>query len=59
MNLVSPRYGLYGGFFPSSGGFRENVSIYSPPAHFFKVEISSLTLIPLFRPGSVHSGFAS
>ena len=26
---------------------------------FFKVEISSHTLIPLFRPGSVHSGSAS
>ena len=26
---------------------------------FFQVEISSLTLIPLFRPGSVHSGSAS
>ena len=25
----------------------------------FKVEISSRTLIPLFRPGSVHSGSAS
>ena len=25
---------------------------------FFKVEISSRTLIPLFRPGSVHSGYA-
>ena len=26
---------------------------------FFKVEISSGTLIPLFRPGSAHSGSAS
>ena len=26
---------------------------------FFKVEISSCTLIPLFRPGSIHSGSAS
>ena len=26
---------------------------------FFKVEISSCTLVPLFRPGSVHSGSAS
>ena len=26
---------------------------------FFKVEIRSRTLIPLFRPGSVHSGSAS
>ena len=26
---------------------------------FFKVEISSCTLIPIFRPGSVHSGSAT
>ena len=25
----------------------------------FEVEVSSRALIPLFRPGSVHSGFAS
>ena len=32
---------------------------HSPPAlFFFYVEISSRTLIPLFRPGSVHSGSA-
>ena len=30
-----------------------------PPALFFKVVISSRTLIPLFKPGSVHSGSAS
>ena len=30
-----------------------------PPALFFEVEISSHTLISLFRPGSVHSGSAS
>ena len=39
-------------------------TIHSPPAlflfsFFFKVEISSRTLIPFFRPGSVHSGSAS
>ena len=35
-------------------------SIRSPPApFFFKVEISSRTLIQLFRPKSVHSGSAS
>ena len=35
--------------------------IHSPPAlfFFFKVEISSRTLIPLFRPRSVRSGSAS
>ena len=32
---------------------------YSPSTLFFKVEISSRTLIPLFRPGSVHGGSAS
>ena len=34
---------------------------HSFPAHvfFFKVEISSRTIIPLFMPGSVHSGSAS
>ena len=35
----------------------------SPPGlfllFFFKVEISMRTLIPLFTPGSVHSGSAS
>ena len=36
-------------------------TIHSPPAFFFffKVEISSRTLIPLFRPRSVHGGSAS
>ena len=37
-------------------------TIQSPPAFFkffFKVEISSHTLSPLFRPESVHSGSAS
>ena len=37
-------------------------TIHSPPAlffFFFEEEIRSRTLIPLFRPGSVHSGSAS
>ena len=35
-------------------------TIHSPPeVVFFKVEISSRTLSPLFMPGSVHSGSAS
>ena len=37
-------------------------TIHSPPAlffFFFKVEIGSRKLIPLFRPESVHSGSAS
>ena len=39
----------------------EGSAIHSPPAFFllFEVEISSLTLIPLFTPGSAHSGSAS
>ena len=43
----------------------ECLTIHSPPVHccflcvFFKVEISSRTLIPLFTPRSVHSGSAS
>ena len=52
-----------GGFFPRSRGFWENVRPFIPLLRFFhfifKVEISSCTLIPLFRPGSVHSGSAS
>ena len=36
-------------------------TVHSPPAlfFFFKVEINLHKLIPLFRPGSVHSGSAS
>ena len=34
-------------------------TIHSLPALFLKVEISSRTLISLFRPASVHSGSAS
>ena len=37
----------------------EGWTINSPHALFFKVEICSRTLIPLFTPGSVHSGSAS
>ena len=43
-------------------GFGENVWPFIPCLpffFFFKVEISLRTLIPLFRPGSVHSGSAS
>ena len=39
-------------------GFRENVRQFIPRLHFFlvfKVEIRWRTLIPLIRPGSVHS----
>ena len=48
--------------FPRVRGFWVECStIHSPPAlfffFFFKVEISSHTLIPVFRPGSVHSGW--
>ena len=46
--------------FPSVRGFLENVRQFipclPPSPFFFKVEISSRTLIPLFRPGSVHTG---
>ena len=34
-------------------------AIHSPPALFLKKWISSRTLIPPFRPGSVHSGSAT
>ena len=45
-------------------GFGENVWQFIPClcsffSFFFLVEISSHTLIPLYRPGSVHSGSAS
>ena len=45
--------------FPRVRGFWVNVQQFIPALFFFKVEISSRTLIPLFRPGSVHSGSAS
>ena len=49
-----------GGFFLACEDFLGKVT-HSPPALFFfyKLEISSHTLTPLFRPGSVHSGSAS
>ena len=42
----------------------ECLTLHAPPAlfffsSFFKVEISWLSLIPLFMPGSVHSGLTS
>ena len=45
--------------FPCWQGFRENVRPFMFHCcffFFFKVEISLLTLIAIFRPGSVHSG---
>ena len=50
--------------FPRVRGFwGECSTILSPPEllffFFFKVEIRSRALIPLFRPGSVHSGSAN
>ena len=49
-------------FFLRLRGFLENVWPFIPRlcfSSFFLVEISSRTLIPLFRPGSVHSSSAS
>ena len=52
-----------GGFFFACEDFGRIYEIHSPPAFFFffflLAEISSRTLIALFRPGSVHSGSAS
>ena len=51
--------------FPRLRRFWENVRPFIPRLRplfcfvLFKVDISSRTLIPLFRPGSVHSGSAS
>ena len=50
--------------FPHLRGFWDNVWLFIPHLRFlllfvFEVEISSHTLIPLFMPGSVHSGSAS
>ena len=47
--------------FPRVQGLGENVQQFITHLRFFffKVEISLCTLIPLFRPGSVHSGSAS
>ena len=55
----------YGGGVASSSLAKilgECSTIHSPPAlffFFFRVEISSRTLIPLFSPGSVHRGSVS
>ena len=49
------------GFSSLASIFGECSTIHSPPVlflFFFKVEISFHTLIPFFRPGSVHSGSA-
>ena len=52
-------------FSPRARVWGECSTIHSPPAlpppffSFVKVEISSRTLIPLFRTGSIHSGSAS
>ena len=49
-----------GGFFHAGEELRGMFDNSFPAkAFFFKVEISSRTLIPLFRPGSVHSGSAN
>ena len=45
--------------FPQVRGFWENDNSFPACTFFFKVEIRSHTVIPLFRPGSVHSGSAS
>ena len=47
-----------GGFFSLARIVDDCSTIHSPPAHFFKVKISSHTLIPLFSTGLVHSGLA-
>ena len=56
-----------GGFFLACEDFGENVRPFIPRQRFFvvvvvvclEVKTSSRTLIPLFMPGSVHSGSAS
>ena len=48
-----------GGFFLACEDFGRMFDNSFPAcAFFFKVEINSRTLIPLFRPGLVHSGSA-
>ena len=51
----------YGGFFLACEDVRKMFSTSFPACafFFFKVEISSWTLIPLFRPGPLHSGSVS
>ena len=50
-----------GGFILACEVFGKCLTVHSQPFtfFFFNVEISSRTLIPLFTPGSVHSGSAS
>ena len=45
-----------GGFFLACKDFVGCLTIHLMRALFFKVEVSSHTLIALFRPGSVYSG---
>ena len=57
-------YGGGGGFFLACEDFGRMFDNSFPACavflfFFYEVEISSRTLIPLFRPGSVHSGSAS
>ena len=57
-----PLVALCGGFFLACEDLGRMFDHSFPPQHFFfflEVEISSRTLIPLFMPGSVHSGSAS
>ena len=63
LSTVQGRLQTNGGvvtFFSRTRILGECSTKHSPSVFFFfKVEISSRTLIPLFRPGSVHSGSAS
>ena len=58
---LSVVYFIGGGFFLTcedlGGRFDDSFSVSA--FFFFQVDISSCTLIPQFRPGSVHSGSAS
>ena len=58
--ILSSIWKSVGGFFLSARTLGEGWTIHSPPAFFFfKVEISSRTLISVFTPGSIHSGSTS
>ena len=49
-----------GGFFLTCEDFGGRLDhSFDPRLRFFKVEISSRILIPLFRPGSVHCSLVS
>ena len=52
-------YGWWWWLFSRLRGFWETVRPFIPRQRFFKMEISSRTQIPLFRPGSVCCGSAS